>query len=518
MHPRCQLLSGRLASSGAVLRNPQSTQRTFSTSSPLHKNPLQRKHGGDLGSHLPKHVIPQDALIPEYPYGDYQLFKQSNKGLYGEQMIQYGNNVSHKTETKTRRKWKPNVLSKSLFSVALKKRVKLRITSNVLKTIDREGGLDEYLLKSTESRIKELGPTGWALRWTLMQKPDVIARLRAEAAELGIDQAIIDKQWPTHQMMAREKSAQYVLTRDSEQAILARESEQATLTGESRFVVDEEDYMGEAEEEEPWDAVEPATSQSPAPTQSKALRQQERKVTTEAVSEYIKAVKAAERYLKRGLVDSEEEGLKLAFVRAKEREEASTQLKQKFDEKVGQQFSSKDLQKVRTQFKLPIINDHEARKIAYNQWRRQQIEQTGSYEAWKQSQNAEKTAARDEMLREAGGPEAWQENRRAMYAKLIKDAERAPSNQTLDAETRQYLRNAIKKADRAIRARTSGGQQVYAELTLEETRHGRQSRSASSGGLDELMKASKREKNTGGDAWAALVSSSNKSTESRLRT
>lgn len=134
--------------------------------------------------------------IPEYPYGPSQLFKQQDRGLYGGKSIQFGNNVSKKTETKTRRYWKPNVLSKSLYSVALKKKIKLRITSNVLKTIDREGGLDEYLLKPSENRIKELGPLGWALRWTLLQKPSVIRRMREDAAALGIPQEQIDAQWP----------------------------------------------------------------------------------------------------------------------------------------------------------------------------------------------------------------------------------------------------------------------------------------------------------------------------------
>lgn len=134
--------------------------------------------------------------MPEYPYGPNLLYRQSNKGLYGGKMIQFGNNVSRKTETKTRRNWKPNVLSKSLYSVALKKRVKLRITGSVLKTIDREGGLDEYLLKQSEHRIKELGPMGWALRWTLLQTPVVIRRMREQAAALGLPQEEIDRQWP----------------------------------------------------------------------------------------------------------------------------------------------------------------------------------------------------------------------------------------------------------------------------------------------------------------------------------
>ncbi|KAF2202074.1 hypothetical protein GQ43DRAFT_350042, partial [Delitschia confertaspora ATCC 74209] len=125
-------------------------------------------------------------ILPEYPYGPSLLYKQSNKGLYGGAMIQFGNNVSPDTETKTRRSWHPNVLSKSLYSIALKKKIKLRVTANVLKTIDREGGLDEYLLGDKESRIKELGPVGWQLRWAIMQTGIVRNRMIAQARELGL--------------------------------------------------------------------------------------------------------------------------------------------------------------------------------------------------------------------------------------------------------------------------------------------------------------------------------------------
>ena len=197
MPPRCVALSGNLTIPSTLVRSSIPAKRTF-TSSPsvLANNPLARKKGGDLGSHLPKYVIPQDVKIPEYPYGPSQLFKQQDRGLYGRKTIQFGNNVSKKTETTTRRYWKPNVLQKALYSVTLKKKIKLRITSNVMKTIDREGGLDEYLLKQSEKRIKELGPLGWALRWTLLQRPSVIRRMREEAAALGLSQEVIDAQWP----------------------------------------------------------------------------------------------------------------------------------------------------------------------------------------------------------------------------------------------------------------------------------------------------------------------------------
>jgi large subunit ribosomal protein L28 len=184
---RCQLLSNPCR---VLIGAFQSTSRHFSTT-PF----LQKKVGGDLGSHLPKHVIPKGAVIPEYPYGENRFFKQSNKGLYGGAMIQFGNNVSRDTETKSRRSWHPNVLSKALYSIALKKKIKLRVTAKVLKTIDKEGGLDEYLLGDKESRIKELGPVGWKLRYAVMRTSTVRNRMREEARRLGLPADVIQDRW-----------------------------------------------------------------------------------------------------------------------------------------------------------------------------------------------------------------------------------------------------------------------------------------------------------------------------------
>lgn len=495
MHPRCQLLSGRLSTTGpgagAVARSAQSTQRAYATSSPAPpvKNPLQRRRGGDLGSHLPKYVIPKDAYIPPYPYGDHQLFKQANKGLYGEQKIQFGNNVSEETETKTRRNWKPNILSKSLYSVALKKKIKLRITSKVLKTMDREGGLDEYLLKDNEHRIKELGPMGWALRWTLMQKPEVIKRLRAEAAALGIDPATIDKQWPTHAMMSQQKALRAA----------SSESVPADWRGHQAF--------NETAEQEMW---EPDQEDEEGPLTEPTLSKLEKNTAFKAGTEYTKATKAAQRYLKRGLVDSEEEGLKLAFVRAKEREEAALSLSQNFELKLKQMFTVEDLQAIRTKFSLPNISDRTARKIAYNQWKRQQIDNAGGLKAWQEAQNAEilasRTAAGDAYVQPLS-----QADKKAMYADLIAEAETASTNQSLHEERRLFLETAISKADRAIRAKVSGGRDEYVELTLEELRRD------SSTPLGELYQASIQGRGAGEDAWGSLVKSSNSPPQSQTQ-
>ncbi|KAF1924709.1 50S ribosomal protein L24 [Didymella exigua CBS 183.55] len=491
MHPRCQLLSGHLVT---VTRAPQPAQRTLTTSATLYnKNPLQRRKGGDLGSHLPKHVISKDPHIPDYPYGDFSLFKQANKGLYGEQMIQFGNNVSHKTETKTRRKWTPNVLSKSLYSVALKKRIKLKVTSNVVKIIDREGGLDEYLLKDSIHRIKELGPTGWALRWTLMQKPEVIERLRAEAAALGIDQATIDKQWPTPAMQKQQSYADRVLARE---AVLAQAGE-----------VEDVDQGMWAEEEGAEDEVEGTES-----TIGDVLNEQEIRARKRAHGEYMSAQKAARRYLSRGYVDSEEEGLKIAFVQQKKRTDTFFKHQARFTEKAKELFTREDLKALKKRLKNPPKHITALRKLAFKEREKAQAEAAGGWEPYnevKKASNAEKLAALKARVEECGGAEAVKASRKAELAKALAEAETASTNQSLDEKTRQYYESAINKADMAIKAKQAGGVQGYVEMALEELKK------ASSPGLSELFKGSRKEKNPGGDAWAALVNSSNTPAESR---
>ena len=58
-----------------------------------------------------------------------------------------------------------------------------------MRTIEKVGGLDEYLLGNTAARIKGLGPRGWALRWRLMQEPSVKERIRRERIALGVESA-----------------------------------------------------------------------------------------------------------------------------------------------------------------------------------------------------------------------------------------------------------------------------------------------------------------------------------------
>jgi large subunit ribosomal protein L28 len=128
----------------------------------------------------------EHAAVPPYPYGPSQVYKQSNFGLYGLQKIRFGNIVSKKNEIKTRRHWRPNVHFKRLWSDSLGTYIRLRITARVLRTVDKCGGLDEYLLGEKARRIKELGMGGWKLRWRIMQTDKVKERFRKQREALGL--------------------------------------------------------------------------------------------------------------------------------------------------------------------------------------------------------------------------------------------------------------------------------------------------------------------------------------------
>jgi large subunit ribosomal protein L28 len=315
-----------------------------------------------------------------------------------------------------------------------------------------------------------------------MQKPEVIERLRADAAALGLDQAAIDKQWPTLQMQAEQRAAEGTLVRNVN----------------SGAPVDLE--FAQTEGQEMWAGEE---AEDPA-----ALEKREKYIESRAAIEYTKATKAAERYLSRGVVDSVEEGLKLAFIRAREREEAAALLKHKSVRKQQEAgFTKAELQEIRTRFNLPNIKDHTARKIAYNQRKRKMIDEAGGIEAW----NASKAAAHLARVAEAGGEEAFLKERKAEYAALIAEAETASTNEAIDAERRTYYQIAIERADRAIKAKAGSGEADYVESTLEEFRK------RSGGGLSEIYRAAQRERSAGGDAWGALVNSSKKPADSRPR-
>jgi len=66
--------------------------------------------------------------------------------------VQTGNNVSH-AHNKTRRRFLPNLQKTSLFSDALGAPVRLRLSTYAIRTVERKGGLDAFLLDAADADL-----------------------------------------------------------------------------------------------------------------------------------------------------------------------------------------------------------------------------------------------------------------------------------------------------------------------------------------------------------------------------
>ena len=65
-----------------------------------------------------------------------------------------GNNVSH-AHNKTRRRYLPNLQRATLLSDALQESVKVRLTANALRTVEKRGGLDAFLMTTSTAVLSQ---------------------------------------------------------------------------------------------------------------------------------------------------------------------------------------------------------------------------------------------------------------------------------------------------------------------------------------------------------------------------
>jgi large subunit ribosomal protein L28 len=79
---------------------------------------------------------------------------------------QVGHKVSH-SNIKTKRRFMPNLRNVTLTSDSLRRKVRVRISANALKTVDHRGGLDAFLLKAKDD---ELAPKMLELKHAIMKK------------------------------------------------------------------------------------------------------------------------------------------------------------------------------------------------------------------------------------------------------------------------------------------------------------------------------------------------------------
>ena len=67
--------------------------------------------------------------------------------------VQSGNNVSH-ANNKTKRRFLPNLHQVTLISDTLRQRIRLRLTTNGLRTVEKRGGIDAFLLSTPDAKLE----------------------------------------------------------------------------------------------------------------------------------------------------------------------------------------------------------------------------------------------------------------------------------------------------------------------------------------------------------------------------
>ena len=66
--------------------------------------------------------------------------------------VMAGNNVSH-AHNKTRRRFLPNIQVASMLSDALGRSVRLKLSTRAIRTIEKKGGLDSFLLATPDAKL-----------------------------------------------------------------------------------------------------------------------------------------------------------------------------------------------------------------------------------------------------------------------------------------------------------------------------------------------------------------------------
>lgn len=123
-----------------------------------------------------------DAIIPEDRHQQQVRLRsnRSRRGLYNGKDIRTGNNVPFSMK-KTKRTFKPNVFKKRVYSETLDEMVRFHLTTSALRSIDKAGGLDNYLLTSKHVTEGE----GLAAKQRILKKMAKDAKKKEQAAAMA---------------------------------------------------------------------------------------------------------------------------------------------------------------------------------------------------------------------------------------------------------------------------------------------------------------------------------------------
>lgn len=119
------------------------------------------------------------------PYWDQHQVRwrsnRSRRGLYDGKDIRTGNNVSFSMRA-TKRTFKPNVFIKRVYSDILGDMIRFHLTTSTLRSIDKAGGLDNYLL---DPRRNFTEGEGFKIKKKILKKLKNQERFERKQAERG---------------------------------------------------------------------------------------------------------------------------------------------------------------------------------------------------------------------------------------------------------------------------------------------------------------------------------------------
>lgn len=99
---------------------------------------------------------------------------RSRRGLYDGRDIRSGNTISFSNKH-NKRKFKPNVFKKRVYSEVLDEMIRFHLTAGTLRSIDKAGGLDNYLLTSSNVTSGE----GLEVKKRIVSKLGYLDRVKA---------------------------------------------------------------------------------------------------------------------------------------------------------------------------------------------------------------------------------------------------------------------------------------------------------------------------------------------------
>lgn len=68
--------------------------------------------------------------------------------------VMSGNNVSH-ANNRTRRRFLPNLQATTMQSEILGRSLKLRVSTSAIRTVEKHGGIDSFLIQAKNSELAE---------------------------------------------------------------------------------------------------------------------------------------------------------------------------------------------------------------------------------------------------------------------------------------------------------------------------------------------------------------------------